>query len=541
MSEKISQMEDGVVTRASDQVPLLREGGNFRARILAEGYTTIRVEKYGDDDTGDGSYGNPFATVHAALAYIEDLDDASATNMYVVKIGPGVFSGATTGILPWVFLEGHTTVGAGNNSQLSGTTTLGCGATRLDFQIGYNAAFETSGYAECGISNIALGDGKILNLSLSAVGGSAGSRTSIRNVFTSNLLNENEGSIRWDGRGRSDVLIADGIRSPAQMHCTDGTAFLNNLVVQGGLSSGHSDGSANTITISNSLIFGVSSLQGNPSNPANCTYVIANTCFVNGFTMSGHGTLSIDNSLPKQSLLTISATPWVITQTRAALPLVLRELVDGDPDAILVKGDLFVKYSRTDAMAIEGYIPAIDGLVLIIINSAGEPIDLEHPTDDIFYDGVDGLVNSLTIGTDETITFASEGGVWVVKSRYSGPISGGNLTVNNLTVEGNAQIDGSLEVGGGPSIAAILKVQGALNFGEIAAGASADLTIAADGAAVNDTVASGLPAAPTAGIIYQMFVSAPDVLTVRATNITGSPIDPASQTFAATIFHYESE
>lgn len=74
-----------------------------------------------------------------------------------------------------------------------------------------------------------------------------------------------------------------------------------------------------------------------------------------------------------------------------------------------------------------------------------------------------------------------------------------------------------------------------LNFGSINAAASEDLTIPVTGAVVGDAVHLGLPAAPTAGIIYQGFVSAANTVTVRATNITGSPINPALQTFRAMV------
>jgi hypothetical protein len=75
----------------------------------------------------------------------------------------------------------------------------------------------------------------------------------------------------------------------------------------------------------------------------------------------------------------------------------------------------------------------------------------------------------------------------------------------------------------------------ALNFGSIAAAASEDLTIAVTGAVVGDPVFLGLPAAPTAGIIFQCFVSASDVVTVRATNITGAPVDPASADYRVAV------
>jgi hypothetical protein len=87
----------------------------------------------------------------------------------------------------------------------------------------------------------------------------------------------------------------------------------------------------------------------------------------------------------------------------------------------------------------------------------------------------------------------------------------------------------------GVALSKTLAASAALDFASIAAAASADLTIAVTGAAVNDTVRLGLPAAPTAGIIFQAFVSAADVVTIRATNITAGAVDPASATYAVTV------
>ena len=80
-----------------------------------------------------------------------------------------------------------------------------------------------------------------------------------------------------------------------------------------------------------------------------------------------------------------------------------------------------------------------------------------------------------------------------------------------------------------------LSATAALDFASIAAAASADLTIAVPGAAVNDAVSLGLPAAPTAGLVFQAFVSAADTVTVRATNIAAAPVDAASATYRATV------
>lgn len=87
----------------------------------------------------------------------------------------------------------------------------------------------------------------------------------------------------------------------------------------------------------------------------------------------------------------------------------------------------------------------------------------------------------------------------------------------------------------GRRITAVLLGSATLDFGSINAAASADLTITVTGAAVGDTVDLGRPAAPAAGIIFQAFVSAANTVTVRATNITAAPVDPASATYKVAV------
>lgn len=74
-----------------------------------------------------------------------------------------------------------------------------------------------------------------------------------------------------------------------------------------------------------------------------------------------------------------------------------------------------------------------------------------------------------------------------------------------------------------------------LNFGSIAAGASADLTVEVLTARVGQNVSLSLPAAIDAGLVFNAFVSADDTVTVRCTNTTGSPIDPAAAFFTVCV------
>ncbi len=75
-----------------------------------------------------------------------------------------------------------------------------------------------------------------------------------------------------------------------------------------------------------------------------------------------------------------------------------------------------------------------------------------------------------------------------------------------------------------------------LNFPSIPNGAcAADLSFTLAGAAVNDGIAAGLPSALEAGLVATMRVSAPNTISVRVCNFSGSALDPASATYRATI------
>lgn len=76
-----------------------------------------------------------------------------------------------------------------------------------------------------------------------------------------------------------------------------------------------------------------------------------------------------------------------------------------------------------------------------------------------------------------------------------------------------------------------------LNFGSIAAGASATLTITVTGAADGDITVHSVPnAAMTAGLVFTSWVSATNTVSIQCHNSTGGAIDPSSATFKASVF-----
>jgi hypothetical protein len=89
--------------------------------------------------------------------------------------------------------------------------------------------------------------------------------------------------------------------------------------------------------------------------------------------------------------------------------------------------------------------------------------------------------------------------------------------------------------GNGNTITKVLSASASLDFASINAGAQASLTITVTGAAVGDEVIMALPAAPAAGLVFNAFVSATDTVTIRASNISGSPVDAAAATYGVIV------
>lgn len=132
----------------------------------------------------------------------------------------------------------------------------------------------------------------------------------------------------------------------------------------------------------------------------------------------------------------------------------------------------------------------------------------------------------------DAVTLASMGKLCYIVDDLTVALTNGNGTRSPAGIVLGVDSDG---VWVGEAGRASLTATAALDFASINAAASADLTIAVAGAAVGDSVELGLPAAPAAGLVFNGFVSAANVVTVRATNITAAPVDAASATYRATV------
>ena len=109
---------------------------------------------------------------------------------------------------------------------------------------------------------------------------------------------------------------------------------------------------------------------------------------------------------------------------------------------------------------------------------------------------------------------------------------------DNLAVDGTSTLTGTVAIGSGTPIAKVMSATDTLDFGNTATLTSTDLTITVTGAAVGDSVAIGLPAAPDANGCFTGWVSAANTVTVRFNNYSAGSIDPASATYRATVTQF---
>lgn len=150
-----------------------------------------------------------------------------------------------------------------------------------------------------------------------------------------------------------------------------------------------------------------------------------------------------------------------------------------------------------------------------------------------------GSTGTIAAATGLYVTSPTAGATNNFGVRIAGTPSGGSNLNQALRVDsGSTYLGGTLQVGGGLAIQSILCATATLNF-DLTAVVTQDLTIAVTGARDGDSVSIGVPnGSVTAETAFWGWVSANDVVTVRAYRLSGTARDPASGTFRATVFHY---
>lgn len=117
-------------------------------------------------------------------------------------------------------------------------------------------------------------------------------------------------------------------------------------------------------------------------------------------------------------------------------------------------------------------------------------------------------------------------------------LTGAATVGTSLTVGGNVSV-GKLGIAAGNLATRMLWTTATLTFGAIAPQATNDQTIALTGATVGDQVLAGVPAAPTAGIVYFPFVSATNTVIMRAANITAATLTPPAGIYQASLLGFD--
>ena len=98
-------------------------------------------------------------------------------------------------------------------------------------------------------------------------------------------------------------------------------------------------------------------------------------------------------------------------------------------------------------------------------------------------------------------------------------------------------LSGGLIIGsGGSGISKSVRSAIALDIASVTGATCLDTTVNMTGVATGSECVMGLPTAPTANLMFSCFVSATDVATIRACNVTADPIDPASATYSIRTF-----
>lgn len=92
----------------------------------------------------------------------------------------------------------------------------------------------------------------------------------------------------------------------------------------------------------------------------------------------------------------------------------------------------------------------------------------------------------------------------------------------------------SLVIGGGATISEVLTTLASIVFTTIAAQGFQDHTITLGGAAVNDAIMLGLPAAPASGVAFNQFVLSAGLVVLRGLNVSTASINPGGAMYRLT-------
>ncbi len=395
------------------------------------------VSTTGNDGTGDGSLGKPFATYSAAAASLASI--ATSSNYCSVQFGPGQYS-ENIELVPWIFLTGFDS--SGNTTILNGTLEL-------------NSSFATSG-AITGISAVT----QTGTIDLNYVGIGADDST--------------------------QVYVLDSILDG--YFTIEGTGSVLNIQTCYG---GPDEASDTQINTSGSQFFSFTATAPN----VGLTWDSNSDTFHSGsYTVDGTAQACVFNligsAMDATSTLTLEGSGASWTSPVDGVPPTV-DLFSGAPTPILTSSAIHVSYTPTTP-GDWGTVPTQTGQALDLLAAAGGSggITLEEGGTPI-----SGNPHS-TINVTGNASVADAGGgvatlnVPGITFESSGtPISGGTHTTLNVTGSGATLVD----AGGGVAHLTVSGGSGATSLtgdttGTISGSAIATTTVQAQGGAVVFTV-----------------------------------------------------
>jgi len=163
------------------------------------------------------------------------------------------------------------------------------------------------------------------------------------------------------------------------------------------------------------------------------------------------------------------------------------------------------------------------GTIQVPITLAGDVTGSQNAT-------VVGKINGTTVPVNSAanqvlVTTAAAVSAWETLPACTD--SGGNhLNYNNSTQAFSCGTSGS---------ATIIKATATIDFASIADGTCLANTFTLTGAVTGDSLAPDWPSTLETGLFGTMLVSAANTVQVRLCNLSGGAVDPASQTFGASV------
>jgi hypothetical protein len=167
--------------------------------------------------------------------------------------------------------------------------------------------------------------------------------------------------------------------------------------------------------------------------------------------------------------------------------------------------------------------------------------DANADATDQTFKSADGITGTDRSGADLTLASGRGTGAGAASALiFSTPSALSTGTTAQSLTERARITSAGLTIGssGGSAISRVITATATLDFSSIAAQSSADLTITVTGAAAGEAVMMGLPATAAAGVVFNAIVTSANTVTIRATNTTAAPIDPASATYRATVIQH---